>query len=172
VRSIDEQKGVLREIIATFPGAPTRALLAALESSNDLYFDTVSQVHLPSWASGRVALVGDAAYCPSLLAGEGAAFAMLGGYVLAGELTRTTDPARAFNAYEARLRPLIERKQRGARRLGGWFAPRTGPGLFIRNLLTRLASNPLVARALLERALRDDFELPQYSWPAAAPGQR
>jgi 2-polyprenyl-6-methoxyphenol hydroxylase-like FAD-dependent oxidoreductase len=167
IRSVDEQKNVLRAVIGTFPGAPAAALLAALDASDDLYFDTVSQVHLPAWSRGRVALVGDAAYCPSLLAGEGAAFAMLGAYVLAGELAGTMEPPRAFAAYEAKLRPLIERKQRGARRLGGWFAPRTGPGLIIRDLLTRLASNRVIARALLERVLRTDFELPEYCWPVA-----
>lgn len=165
VGCVDEQKAVLRKIIAEFSGAPTTAMLAALDSATDLYFDSVTQVHLPTWSSGRVALVGDAAYCPSLLAGEGAAFAMLGAYVLAGELASSADPLHAFKAYETKLRPLIERKQHGARRLGGWFAPRTTPGLVVRNLLTRLASNRVIASVFLERMLRDDFELPEYSWP-------
>jgi len=55
-----------------------------LEAFNDLYFDTVSQIELPIWSRGRVALVGDAAYCPSLLGGEGSAFAMAGAYLLPG----------------------------------------------------------------------------------------
>lgn len=87
--------------------------------------------------------VGDAAFGPSLLAGEGSSLAMAGAYVLAGELAMDQkNPARAFEAYERRLRPLLHRKQAAARRLGSWFAPRTRLGLFSRNQLTKLASLP------------------------------
>ena len=61
-------------------------ILAAVDASDDLYFDVVSQVRLPRWSQGRVALVGDAAACVSLLAGEGTGLAMTEAYVLAGEL--------------------------------------------------------------------------------------
>ena len=61
-------------------------ILEALDRSNDLYFDRVSQIRMPKWSQGRIALVGDAAYCVSLMAGQGSALAMTGAYVQAGEL--------------------------------------------------------------------------------------
>ena len=63
-------------------------ILAALDESDDLYFDRVSQIRMDAWSKGRVALVGDAAFCVSLLAGQGSALAMAAAYVLAGELGR------------------------------------------------------------------------------------
>jgi 2-polyprenyl-6-methoxyphenol hydroxylase-like FAD-dependent oxidoreductase len=59
-------------------------ILAAMESCNDVYFDRVSQIQMDKWSQGRVGLIGDAAFCPSLLAGQGAALAMVAAYVLAG----------------------------------------------------------------------------------------
>lgn len=53
-------------------------ILAALDHADELYFDRVSQIRMPKWSQGRVALVGDAAYCVSLLAGQGSALAMTG----------------------------------------------------------------------------------------------
>jgi 2-polyprenyl-6-methoxyphenol hydroxylase-like FAD-dependent oxidoreductase len=145
-------------------------IFEALDGAEDLYFDSVSQVRAPRWSSGRIALVGDAAYCPSLLAGEGASFAMAGAYILAGELHRrgAEDPSEAFDNYERLLRPLIERKQRGALRLGGWFAPRTRLGLSVRNGLNRLAAVPMFAPLLFGDMLSAGLELPAYGWGRSA----
>ena len=94
-----------------------------LDACDDLYFDAVSQISLPRWSLGRSVLVGDAAYCPSLLAGEGAAFGMAGAYILACELERTVgDHTRAFAAFEQHFRPFIERKQKAARAFARSFA--------------------------------------------------
>jgi 2-polyprenyl-6-methoxyphenol hydroxylase-like FAD-dependent oxidoreductase len=110
-----------------------------------------------------VALVGDAAYCPSLLAGEGSAFAMAGAYILAGELQRSGgDYARAFAAYEQSFRPFIERKQRSARAFASSFTPATALGLFVRDVVLRLGAIPVVADSLLRRFVVDRFELPAY----------
>lgn len=51
--------------------------------------DRASQIRMPSWSRGRMALIGDAAACPSLLAGQGSALAMVEAYVLAAELNRS-----------------------------------------------------------------------------------
>lgn len=138
-------------------------ILAREADWRDLYFDSVSQVRAPRWSVGRVALVGDAAYSPSLLAGEGASFAMAGAYVLAGELAASPEaPERVLAAYEDRLRGFIARKQAGARRMGGWFAPRTRLGLAGRNLITRLAGLPPFSRWLMGDMIGDRLELPAY----------
>jgi 2-polyprenyl-6-methoxyphenol hydroxylase-like FAD-dependent oxidoreductase len=138
-------------------------LLDRMDASEDLYFDRVSQIHMPRWWSRRVALVGDAAACPSLLAGEGSGLAMIEAYVLAGELQRhRRDFTRAFASYEARLRNFVESKQRAALGFLGFFAPRSMWGLAARNLVVNALSVPFVARSVLARSLRDDLELPHY----------
>ncbi|GAB3941623.1 FAD-dependent monooxygenase [Kribbella albertanoniae] len=94
----------------TFRGAgwETDRLLDAVAVSDDFYFDTVSQVHLDRYAVDRVGLVGDAAYCPSFASGQGTSLALVGAYVLAGELSRS-EPAHAFATYEQLMRPYVER---------------------------------------------------------------
>jgi 2-polyprenyl-6-methoxyphenol hydroxylase-like FAD-dependent oxidoreductase len=135
-----------------------------LERCNDLYFDGISQIQMLGWSRGRSVLVGDAAYAPSLLAGEGAGLAMAGAYILAGELERANgDHTVAFSSYERRLRNLIQRKQLSARRNAGRFAPETRIGLFARNVVLRLASNPIVSNLIMRRFLADQFELPDYT---------
>ena len=109
--------------------------------------------------------MGDAAWAPSLLAGEGSSFAIAGAYLLAGELARHPhDHRAAFTAYEGRLRAYIEGKQRAALRMGGWFAPKTAAGVFVRDQLTRLAGVPGLTRLLVGPMIDDDLELPTYEW--------
>jgi 2-polyprenyl-6-methoxyphenol hydroxylase-like FAD-dependent oxidoreductase len=161
--ALTEQKALLHQVFDG-RGWECGEILAGLDTCTDLYFDTVTQVAPPAWSDGRLALVGDAAYCPSLLAGEGASLAMAGAYVLAGELQRFDgDYATAFARYEQFLRPLIQRKQRGARRMAGWFAPRTRLGLLARNGLTQLASSKALAPILLGGFASSKIELPRYS---------
>ncbi len=156
------QKKVLRDRFAG-SGWESAAILAALDNCNDLYFDSVSQIRMDHWARGRVALVGDAAFCPSLLAGEGSSFAMAGAYILAGELHRAKgDHAAAFANYERLFSSFIRRKQDGATRFGGWFAPRTTFELWARNQITRLMGLPLIGNWMIGQMMRDDFDLPDY----------
>jgi 2-polyprenyl-6-methoxyphenol hydroxylase-like FAD-dependent oxidoreductase len=87
-------------------------LLAALPSTSDFYFDSISQVHLDRWSSGRVALLGDAGYSPSPATGQGTSLALVGAYVLAGELAAAGgDHVAAFAGYERRLREFVRRNQ-------------------------------------------------------------
>jgi 2-polyprenyl-6-methoxyphenol hydroxylase-like FAD-dependent oxidoreductase len=139
-------------------------ILATLDDVDDLYFDVVSQIRMPQWSRGRVALVGDAAACVSLMAGEGTGLAMAEAYVLAGELARAgTDHRRAFEAYEARLRPFIDHKQDGAKKFISFFTTRTTLGIWLRNLAMRTIKVPVLVDQLLAWSLlHDDIELPDY----------
>jgi 2-polyprenyl-6-methoxyphenol hydroxylase-like FAD-dependent oxidoreductase len=138
-------------------------ILAALDGVDDLYFDVVSQIRLDRWSRGRTALVGDAAACVSLLAGEGTGLAMTEAYVLAGELACARgDYRRAFDAYEARLRRFVEGKQAAARKFVPVFATQTGRGIWFRNLVMRTMNFRPLADLVLTRSVRDDFELPNY----------
>ena len=139
-------------------------ILKRMNASDEFYFDSVSQIQMPAWSRGRTALLGDAAYCPSLLAGEGAAFAMAGAYVLAGELQRANgDYGQAFKNYEKKLRHFITRKQRSAERLASSFAPATWFGLSVRDFVLRLADCFLpFGKWLTRKMVGDSFHLPDY----------
>jgi 2-polyprenyl-6-methoxyphenol hydroxylase-like FAD-dependent oxidoreductase len=144
-------------------------ILARLDRAPDLYFDPVAQIKMASWSRGRVALVGDAAFCVSLMAGQGSALAMTAAYVLAGELAKAEGRHdEAFSRYEALLRAFIDAKQKGAERFSAALAPRTRFGLFVRNQVIRACAIPGVARLALSRDIADTLNLPDYSWPALA----
>ncbi|WP_294206986.1 FAD-dependent monooxygenase [uncultured Chryseobacterium sp.] len=87
-------------------------LLAYMDQAQDFYFDTVQQVHLANWSSGRIALLGDAAWAPSLASGQGSSMAIVGAYVLAGEIFKAQGNHQiAYPSYEAAMRPFIEKNQ-------------------------------------------------------------
>ena len=157
------QKAMLRKAFQG-DGWELPRILTALDTCDDLYFDRVSQIRMAAWSRGRIALVGDAAFCVSLLAGQGSALAMTAAYVLPGELaTLQHQPQEAFRRYEERLRPFIDRKQRAAERFASAFVPRTQLGIFFRNQVMKSFRIPAIARIALGRDIRDDqFELPRY----------
>ena len=108
-------------------------------------------------------LLGDAAYCPSLLAGEGAGFALAGAYLLGGELQRASgDHLTAFRTYEQRFPSFIERKQHSPRRFAGSFTPETRLRLFMRDLILRATSISFVRNWLMRCFVTNEFELPDY----------
>jgi 2-polyprenyl-6-methoxyphenol hydroxylase-like FAD-dependent oxidoreductase len=125
---VETQKKILRKAFEG-DGWELPRILDALDTCNDLYFDRVSQIRMDAWSHGRVALVGDAGFCPSLLAGQGSALAMTAAYVLAGELATSQDrPQEAFHRYEGRLHAFIHAKQQAAERFAAAFVPKTGSG--------------------------------------------
>ncbi len=144
-------------------GWETEEMLHALQASTDLYFDRVSQIVMPSWTKGRIALIGDACACPSLLAGEGSAMAMAEAYTLAGELdVARGNHASAFEMYEQRLRPYVERKQKGARGFAASFVPRSACGLWLRNAAINVANQLGLIRLLFRAQMSSGIELQNY----------
>ncbi len=157
-----EPKSILREAFAG-SGWEWPQIERELARTSDLYFDTVSQVRMDRWTTGRTALVGDAAACVSLMAGEGTGLAIAEAYVLAGELHACGDDFRtAFARYEQRLMPFLRRKQASAATFAASFAPKTSFGITFRNVVTKLMQVPSIADLFIGRALRDDIELPDY----------
>lgn len=134
-------------------------LLAGLPAAPTLYLDVASQIRMPSWSRGRVALVGDAGACLSLLAGQGSALALVEAYVLAAELDRCQDHRAAFAAYHRRLEQLVRDKQSAAKGLGLVFAPRDRWQAVLRAALVWAVGLPFVDR-FAYRSLRDAVELP------------
>jgi 2-polyprenyl-6-methoxyphenol hydroxylase-like FAD-dependent oxidoreductase len=162
------QKAILRTSFGDLPWETPR-ILAELDRAEDLYFDRVSQIRMPTWSKGRVALAGDAAFCVSLMAGQGGALAMTAAYVLAGELGKTGRRHEdAFRSYERILRRFIESKQQGAARFASTFVPQTKWGLYLRNQLVKVAAIPGVARVSFGRDIIDTLQLPDYRWLATS----
>ncbi len=142
-------------------------ILQALDSAGDLYFDRVGQIHLPSdrgaWSRGRVTLIGDAASCASLLAGEGSGLAIIAAYILAGELHRTQgDYVKAFANYQQLFAPFVRKKQKMALRYAGTFAPKSRMSLFLRNQIVNLLRIRWFADVAVSRDMRDDIAIPNY----------
>ncbi|WP_149184890.1 FAD-dependent monooxygenase [Streptomyces sp. TRM49041] len=90
----------------------SRKLAAYARDAEDFFCDAMAQVRMDRWSRGRVVLLGDAGYCPSPVSGQGTSLALVGAYVLAGELARAGgDHAAGFAAYEERMRPFVELNQ-------------------------------------------------------------
>lgn len=165
--SPDEQRQILRRVFRD-AGWEAPRVLAALDDATDLYFESIGQVRAPRWSRGRVALVGDAAYCASPISGMGTSLALTGAYVLAGELARHPDHPAAFAAYERLLRPYVAQAQKlppGTPRLAH---PRTRPGIAVFHAALGLAARAQ-ARGIGTKLLAppaDRIDLPDYSAPA------
>jgi 2-polyprenyl-6-methoxyphenol hydroxylase-like FAD-dependent oxidoreductase len=160
------QKAVLRQRFGT-SGWECPRILDALGRVDELYFDRVSQIRMPaispSWSRHRVALVGDAASCVSLLAGQGTALAMTAAYLLAGEIHRARgDYSIAFARYEDQFRPFVLEKQRLALRFAGAFAPKSTLSMFARNQIMKLLTIAWVARLAIGREFTDTLSLSEY----------
>jgi 2-polyprenyl-6-methoxyphenol hydroxylase-like FAD-dependent oxidoreductase len=135
---IGGQKRILAEAFAG-GGWEVPRLLEAMWGASDFYFDTVSQVHMDRWSSGQAVLVGDAAYCPSPMAGVGTSLALVGAYVLAGELKAAGgDHRRAFVRYEEEMREYVEQGQKLAKGNATGLIPRSRLQIRIRNLVIRM----------------------------------
>jgi 2-polyprenyl-6-methoxyphenol hydroxylase-like FAD-dependent oxidoreductase len=160
---IDKQRKRTSEIFAG-SGWEVPRLVEAMQRADDLYFDTVSQIYMPRWSSGRVVLVGDAAYAPSFLSGQGTSLALVGAFVLAGELADHSNPADAFASYEQMVRPFIEANQALASSGGSILLPRSQEELDRRN--QALAAGEFSAdsgeHAAKRKRIHNSLNLPNY----------
>ncbi|MGH6716276.1 MAG: FAD-dependent monooxygenase, partial [Bradyrhizobium sp.] len=164
--TLDLQKAMLRDAYGQAKWECPH-ILDAVDRAEELYFDRVSQIMMQGWSRGRIALIGDAAFCVSLLAGQGSALAMVSAYVLAGELADARGGHQmAFARYEALLRDHIATKQRGAERFAGVMAPKTRAGLYVRNQVIKAFEIPGLARWTFGRDIVDALRLPDYNWPS------
>ncbi len=163
-RDVAAQKTLLRERMAGM-GWLTPRILAHVDDTPDFYLDQVAQVVMDRWSNGRVGLIGDAAFSSSPMSGGGTGLALVGAYLLAGELaTAGWDPEAGFAGYEARMRSFVEANQEIGR-------------LHVQSLnASEPAPEPDMAAltALVERAI-NGVDLPDYTGvpdsgaPAAPP---
>lgn len=142
LRNPDAQRDL---VAAAFAGAGWEVprMVDALRDADDLFFDTAGQIRMPHWSSGRIALVGDAAYAPSFLTGQGSSLALVGAYMLANALATHRDHTAAFAAYERDVRDFVAMNQALVDTGGATLFPTTAQALEQRNTRLRgLATLP------------------------------
>jgi 2-polyprenyl-6-methoxyphenol hydroxylase-like FAD-dependent oxidoreductase len=165
---LDTQRQLLVERFAG-AGWQCDALLAAAEGADDFYFDAFAQVHMETFSSGRATLVGDAGYCASPLSGMGTSLALVGAYLLAGELGPAADTLtiehveRALANYGRLMRPYIDNCQNLPAGIDG-FAPMSNSDIVVTALVMKWMQRwPF--RSLAEKkwfTTADAIELPDY----------
>lgn len=114
-------------------------LLESMRHATDFYFDSLDLVCMDTWSKGRVVLVGDAGYCATPLSGQGTSLALVGAYVLAGELKAATgDYQTAFVNYEKEMREYVELNQKSGATAGKQFLPPTRSQIWFTNQMIRM----------------------------------
>lgn len=159
------------KLLATYfagAGWQCQELLAAAAEADDFYFDAFLQIHMPTISQGPVTLVGDAGYCASPLSGMGTSLALVGAYVLAGELgpADALDSAalpQALARYEATMRPYIRRCQQLPNGINGYL-PKSSSDVAITGKVMKWMQRPPF-RYFAERkwfTAADAIALPDY----------
>jgi 2-polyprenyl-6-methoxyphenol hydroxylase-like FAD-dependent oxidoreductase len=167
-RDLGEQRALLTKHFAG-AGWQSDALLAAAAEADDFYFDAFVQVHMPALSSGRVTLAGDAGYCASPLSGMGTTLALVGAYVLAGELglADSVDGEQirsALTRYESVMRPFIDNCQDLPNGIDGYL-PKSASDVAITTQvmkwMQRWPFRPIAEKRWFTTA--DSIELPEYA---------
>ncbi|SEK31988.1 FAD-dependent monooxygenase [Streptacidiphilus jiangxiensis] len=146
-RNVAAQKELVLRHFAD-AGWEVPAVLRSVPDASDFYFDSLSQIVMDRWSHGRIVLLGDAAWAPAP-GGMGNGLAVVGAYVLAGELATAPDHRTAFARYEERMRPYVAKCQKQGAGAGRFLAPVTGKQLKQRNRAYRM---------LCRRTMRGFFE--------------
>ena len=159
---VEKQKQILKNEFMNI-GWKCAEVLSKIDSTSDFYFDSISQIKMENWSKGRITLVGDACDCPSLLSGKGSTLAMVGAYILAGELKLANgDYKTAFDQYENILKPFMEKKQKAAQSFAKSFIPKSNFGIWLRNIAFKLMSLPFIAKLLLNQFKDKGLKLKDY----------
>jgi 2-polyprenyl-6-methoxyphenol hydroxylase-like FAD-dependent oxidoreductase len=155
LRDENEQKKFLHDTFHDF-GWEAKNILNLMSKSNDFYFDATTQVKMNSWTKGRIALLGDAGYCPSPLSGQGNNLAFVGAYILAGELkTANGNHIQAFARYNELLHPFAEANQK----FGVWVSESFLVENEVSKEIAEERSNKILA---MIKSISNAITLPQY----------
>lgn len=165
--SREVQQDLLRKEFAD-AGWHAERFLSTVDKAPDFYFQAIQQIRMSKWSNSRVVCLGDTAYAPTPLTGAGTSLAIVGAYVLAGEISTLKDgqyPQQALDAYEAKFRPFVEKTQ-----YIPWFVPGIAhpDTLWKRwlfqsfvSLASRIAALPFLVDRF-DAGNAEDFPLPRY----------
>jgi 2-polyprenyl-6-methoxyphenol hydroxylase-like FAD-dependent oxidoreductase len=161
---VPAQKDFLRARFAD-AGWETPRVLAELDATPDFYFEAIGQMRLDRWSRGRVVVLGDAGYCASPISGMGTSLALVGAYVLAGELGRHADHRQAFAAYETIMRPYARQAQSVPSIAPRLASPGTRAGIRVLNSVLAMATRPGLGRVFSRFFVppADRIDLPDYA---------
>ncbi len=163
-RDVDAQKTLLHETFADMRWE-TQRMLGMMNAAPDFYFDSLSQVKMDSWSKGRVVLLGDAASCASPMAGMGTSIAVVGAYVLAGEMKEAnSNYAAAFASYEATMREFVDEAQKMAEGVS-WFIPATRMKLWFSKKMWSLMPQSTMRKLMIDQPAKiaNMVEIKDYS---------
>ncbi|KAK5680375.1 hypothetical protein LTS10_007302 [Elasticomyces elasticus] len=172
------QKELLRSTFAN-AGWQAQRLLDGMDAADDFYFHAIQQIRMSTWSESRVICLGDAAYAPTPLTGMGASLAILGSYVLAGEISKLDDgehPERAMKAYESAFKPFVEEIQSIPFFFPAAVHPKTALRRWILQTilwtLAKLVAIPWIVKRFSGDEKAEDFPLPQYETFADAVSEK
>jgi len=150
-------------------GWQSQRLLDSMEEAPDFYFQPIQQIQMKKWSSGRIVCLGDAAHAASPLSGMGTSLAIVGAYVLGGELSKLTPgehPTKAFKSYEAAYRPFVDGVQDIPFFVPGIGHPSGVVGKWMLEtgltILSKVVKIPWVIRKLSQPDNSIDYKLPDY----------
>lgn len=161
---------ILRRTFADAGGAAPR-ILSALDAGAPTYFSSAGQMSTPQWSKGRIALLGDAAHCNATFGGAGTSLALIGAYIMAGELRAGTDVEAALARYQQRMKPFADAAPAVSPRVLRVANPRTRAGIRVLHAVSGVVAGPIgrAATAVASAAGRlpinlaaGDPELPTY----------
>lgn len=171
---VEREKQVMGQVFND-AGWKSEEIIRGMEEADDFYCERMGVVNLDSWSRGRVVLVGDAAYCPSAMTGMGTPCAMVGAYILAGEISKCCakgtgskeDIAEAFKSYEDKLKPFMVNVQKGLMDDHDYMSrlPSSTLGITVVYLLFAIASFlrlDVLAQWILREDCNKDWKLPEY----------
>ena len=169
-RDVPAQKQCVREAFAGL-GWEVPRLLAELDQTSAFYFDSITQLRMDSWSRGRVTLAGDAGYCPGPAVGGSTSLAVVGAYVLAGELAAARgDYSRAFRGYEAALLDYVKGSREFALQTARRLIPESPAGVWLQPHFMRafaVLPSPVLrvfaSLSGLRSRLHDSVQVPDYS---------
>lgn len=149
---------ILKTEFADF-ASPVPAIIDEAAKKEKLFFDEVTQIRIhDNWYKNRVVLIGDAAFCITLLSGQGSSMAMTAAYVLSEQIKKFSDDAtQAFEHYERELRPMVEKMQKKAVKNAATYVPSTRFNLWIRNLLAPLVFKKIFSPLLIKQLGADNY---------------
>ena len=164
--STADQKNIYMELFAD-AGWEASRVIDGMEKADDFYMQLVAQIKIDKWHKGRFALLGDAGYCPSPITGMGTSVAIVGAYILAGELNKCDgDYEKAFSEYDRIMRPYVTNAQKlppGAPALAN---PQTNLGISVLNnslsFIQKSGLGYLAAKLGEKMPTSEKLDLPDY----------